>query len=211
MSAKTIYTYMGALKPRGSNANYCSAGQLSPLFNDPYYKTIGFGTRIFLGGGIGYVTGAGTQHKPGVKRTPKGIPRSPAGTISVMGDLKRMSAKWLMGASLQGYGCSLSVGLGIPIPILNEKMAVYTAITDADIFTQVVDYSHDYPQGTGQTLGEVSYAELKSGSIRLNGEDIATVPLSSTVRAREIAQMLKDWIAKGKFLLGEPQAMLPSA
>ncbi len=211
MSAKTIYTYMGTLKPRGRNANYCSAGQLSPLFNDPCYKTIGFGTRIFLGGGIGYVTGAGTQHKPGVKRTRKGIPRTPAGTISVMGDLKRMSAKWLMGASLQGYGCSLSVGLGIPIPILNEKMAGYTAIADDDIFTQVVDYSHDYPQGTGQTLGEVSYAELKSGSIRLNGEDITTVPLSSTVRAREIAQMLKDWIAKGKFLLGAPQAMLPGA
>ncbi|MGD9301619.1 MAG: homocysteine biosynthesis protein, partial [Desulfobacterales bacterium] len=37
---KTIYTYMGALKPRAANANYCSAGQLSPLFNDPYYKTI---------------------------------------------------------------------------------------------------------------------------------------------------------------------------
>jgi uncharacterized protein (DUF39 family) len=128
-----------------------------------------------------------------------------------MGDLKRMSAKWLMGASLQGYGCSLSVGLGIPIPILNEQMAGYTAVADEDIFTQIVDYSHDYPQGTGQTLGEVSYAALKSGSIHLNGEDITTVPLSSTVRAREIAQMLKDWIAKGKFLLGAPQVTLPTA
>jgi uncharacterized protein (DUF39 family) len=210
LSPKTIYTYMGTLKPRGQNANYCSAGQLSPLFNDPYYKTIGMGTRIFLGGGIGYVTGAGTQHKPRAKRTRKGVPRSPAGTISVMGDLKRMSAKWLMGASIQGYGCSLSVGLGIPIPILNEDMAGYTGVSDEDLFTQVVDYSHDYPQGTGVTLGEVSYAELRSGRIRLNGEEFATVPLSSTVRAREIASMLKDWIAKGKFLLGEPQTTLPS-
>ena len=209
-SAKTIYTYMGTLKPRSANANYCSAGQLSPLFNDPLYNTIGFGTRIFLGGGIGYVTGAGTQHKPGVKRTRKGVPRSPSGTISVMGDLKRMSAKWLVGASLQGYGCSLSVGLGIPIPILNEAMAGYTAVSDEDLFTQIVDYSHDYPQGTGKTLGQVSYAELKSGSIRVDGEDIPTVPLSSTVRAREIAQLLKDWITKGKFLLGEPQAKIAS-
>ncbi|MGD8241680.1 MAG: homocysteine biosynthesis protein [Desulfobacterales bacterium] len=208
-SAKTIYTYMGTLKPRAANANYCSAGQLSPLFNDPLYKTIGFGTRIFLGGGIGYVTGAGTQHKPGVKRTRKGVPQSPSGTISVMGDLKRMSAKWLVGASLQGYGCSLSVGLGIPIPILNEAMAGYTAVSDEDLFTQIVDYSHDYPQGTGKTLGQVSYAELKSGAIRLDGEDIPTAPLSSTVRAREIAQLLKDWITKGKFLLGEPQSKLP--
>jgi uncharacterized protein (DUF39 family) len=48
---RTIYTYMGALKPKMGNVNYCSAGQLSPLFNDPYFKTIGLGTRIFLGGG----------------------------------------------------------------------------------------------------------------------------------------------------------------
>jgi uncharacterized protein (DUF39 family) len=120
-----------------------------------------------------------------------------------------MSAKWLVGASLQGYGCSLSVGLGIPIPILNEAMAGYTAVSDEDLFTQIVDYSHDYPQGTGKTLGQVSYAELKSGAIRLDGEDIPTAPLSSTVRAREIAQLLKDWITKGKFLLGEPQSKLP--
>jgi uncharacterized protein (DUF39 family) len=211
MSKKTIYTYMGTLKPRCANANYCSAGQLSPLFNDPYYKTIGFGTRIFLGGGIGYVAGPGTQHKPGAKRTRKGLPRSPAGTISVTGDLKRMSAKWLMGASIQGYGCSLSVGLGLPIPILNEDMAICTAVSDEDLFTQIVDYSHDYPQGTGQTLGEVSYADLKSGQIRIDGEDVVTVPLSSTVRAREIALLLKDWIAKGKFLLGVPQTTLPSS
>ena len=53
LSDKIIYTYMGVLKPKLGNANYCSAGQLSPLLNDPYYKTIGVGTRIFLGGGIG--------------------------------------------------------------------------------------------------------------------------------------------------------------
>ena len=46
---KIKYTYMGTLKPGMANANYCSAGELSPLFNDPYLKTIGIGTRIFLG------------------------------------------------------------------------------------------------------------------------------------------------------------------
>lgn len=50
LSYRTIYTYMGGLKANLGNANYCSAGQLSPLLNDPYYKTIGIGTRIFLGG-----------------------------------------------------------------------------------------------------------------------------------------------------------------
>ena len=207
---RTIYTYMGTLKPKMSNANYCSAGELSPLFNDPYYKTIGLGTRIFLGGGVGYVTWNGTQHKPTVERMPNGTPVRPAGTLWVMGDLKQMSPRWLVGVSIQGYGCSLAVGLGIPIPILNEEMARYTGVSDEEIFTQVIDYGKDYPSGKSKSLAQVSYAELKSGTIQVNGESIPTVPLSSVIRAREIAETLKSWITDGRFLLGEPQMLLPS-
>jgi uncharacterized protein (DUF39 family) len=209
LTNKTIYTYMGVLKPKAGNANYCSAGQLSPLFNDPFYKTIGLGTRIFLGGGQGYVTWSGTQHKPGVKRTKKGVPLTPAGTLWVMGDLKKMSPKWLVGLSILGYGCSLAVGLGIPVPILNEEMVRHTAVSDEEIFTQIIDYGNDYPNGISKSYGQVSYAQLKSGSITFKGEKIPTVPLSSVVKAREIAQTLKQWISKGKFLLGEPQFTLP--
>lgn len=210
LTNKTIYTYMGVLKPKAGNANYCSAGQLSPLFNDPYYKTIGLGTRIFLGGGEGYVTWYGTQHKPSVKRTKKGVPLTPAGTLWVMGDLKKMSPNWLVGVSLQGYGCSLAVGLGIPIPILNEEIVQYTAISDEDLFTQIVDYGYDYWNGISKSYGQVSYAELKSGFINLKGKKVQTVPLSSIVKAREISEILKDWISLGKFMLGEPQFTLPS-
>lgn len=210
LTNKTIYTYMGVLKPKAGNANYCSAGQLSPLFNDPYYKTIGLGTRIFLGGGEGYVTWYGTQHKPSVKRTKKGVPLTPAGTLWVMGDLKKMSPNWLVGVSLQGYGCSLAVGLGIPIPILNEEIVQYTAISDEDLFTQIVDYGYDYWNGISKSYGQVSYAELKSGFINLKGKKVQTVPLSSIVKAREISEILKDWISQGKFMLGEPQFTLPS-
>jgi L-aspartate semialdehyde sulfurtransferase len=210
LTRKTVYTYMGALKPKAGNANYCSAGQLSPLFNDPYYRTIGLGTRIFLGGGEGYVTWAGTQHNPRARRNRQGVPTSPAGTLWVMGDLKKMSPKWLVGASLQGYGCSLSVGLGVPIPILNEEMARYTAVSDEQIYTQIVDYGQDYPSGKSKSLGSVSYAQLKSGAIKLNGHTVSTVPLSSVVKAREIAEILKKKISKGTFLLGEPQFTLPA-
>ena len=208
-SKKTIYTYMGTLKPGAANANYCSAGQLSPLFNDPFYRTIGLGTRIFLGGGVGYVTWHGTQHNPKVKRTDKGMPMSPAGTLWVMGDLKQMSDRWLMGVSIRGYGCSLSVGLGIPIPVLNAEIAETCAVADDELFTHIVDYSSDYPNGTGRNLGQVSYAQLKSGSIELEGHTVPAVPLSSVVRAREIADTLKKWIEKGDFLLTEAQMTLP--
>jgi L-aspartate semialdehyde sulfurtransferase len=207
---KTIYTYMGTLKPKGGNANYCSAGQLSPLFNDPYYKTIGLGTRIFLGGGVGYVTWPGTQHKPAVERTPGGAPVFPSGTLMVMGDMKQMDPAWLVAAAIQGYGVSLSVGLGIPIPILNEEMAAFTAVSDEALFTHVVDYGNDYPRGKSRNYGRVSYAQLKSGSITVEGKEIPTVPLSSMVKAREIAEQLKKWIRAGDFLLGEPQFTLPA-
>jgi uncharacterized protein (DUF39 family) len=211
LTRKTIYTYMGVLKPKGANANYCSAGQLSPLFNDPYYLTTGLGTRIFLGGAQGYVTWSGTQHKPGVKRTKKGIPLTPAGTLWVQGDLKKMNPQWLMGLSILGYGCSLAVGLGIPIPILNEEIVKYTAVSDEEIFTQIVDYGNDYPNGVSKSYGKVSYAQLKSGTITFRKEKIPTVPMSSLVKAREIADTLKQWISDGEFLLGEPQFTLPSS
>lgn len=210
LSEKTIYTYMGTLKANCRNANYCSAGELSPLLNDPYLLTIGLGTRIFLGGGIGYVTWHGTQHNPGALRSPKGTPRRPAGTLMVQGDLKQMSPDWLRGVSIQGYGCSLAVGLGVPIPILNEEMAYFTGVADRDIYTQVVDYGHDYTNRVDRNYGEVSYAQLRSGQIEVAGKKVPTAPLSSRVKALEIAELLKQWIYDRKFEITEPVARLPS-
>lgn len=208
-SDKVVHTYMGMLKPKCKNANYCSAGELSPLFNDPLYRTIGIGTRIFLGGSVGYVTWNGTQHNPDSPRTEKGVPLRPSGTMMVQGDLKQMDAAWIKGLSILGYGCSLAVGLGVPIPILDSEMAAYTGISDDELFTQVVDYGYDYTNGIARSYGEVSYAQLKSGSIVVNGEDVPTAPLSSVAKAREIAETLKDWIEQGAFTLHEPAMNLP--
>jgi uncharacterized protein (DUF39 family) len=210
LSGKTKYTYMGVLKPNVGNANYSTSGQLSPLFNDPYYLTMGLGTKIFLGGAKGYIIGPGTQHNPHAKRGGNGVPLTPAGTLMTTGNLKEMNPKWVAGASMLGYGCSLMVGLGVPIPILNEELARFTGISDEEIYTQIIDYGKDYPKGEAKSLGQVSYAELKSGTIRFNGRDIPTVPLSSYVRALEIARILREWIEKGEFVLTEPQEMLPT-
>lgn len=206
---RTIYTYMGVLKPQLGNANYSTAGQLSPLFNDPYYKTIGIGTRIFLGGGTGHIAWQGTQHNPDVLRTDKGVPRRPAGTLAVIGDLKQMSPRWLVGTSFIGYGATLTVGIGVPIPILSEEILSYTAVTDQEIFAPIVDYFEAYPQRRPDILGEVNYAQLKSGKIRVQRKEVPTASLSSYSRAVEIANTLKDWIQKGEFYLTEPVAPLP--
>ena len=209
LSNKIIYTYMGVLKPNLGNANYCSAGQLSPLLKDPFYQTIGIGTRIFLGGGIGYVAWQGTQFNPVALRNEKGIPKRGAGTLALIGDLKQMNSRWLVGTSMLGYGCTLTVGIGIPIPILSEEILEHSAATDADIQAAVIDYSEAYPNMKPDILGEVSYAQLKSGKITISGKEIPTASLSSYPRAVEIARTLKEWITNGKFLLTEPVVALP--
>ena len=207
---RTLYTYMGPLKPNMKNVNYATAGLLSPLFNDPYLRTIGLGTKIFLGGGIGWVLGAGTQHNPSPKRTERGIPLSPAGTLMLRGELKGMRARYLRGISFRGYGCSLAVGVGIPIPILDEEMAWFTGVGNEDILMPVKDYGYDYPNCDPRVLRHVPFSELLDGEIEVLGKKVATVPLTSHVLSLEIANELKDWISKGEFTLTQAQETIPS-
>lgn len=208
---RTLYTYMGILKPRLGNASYSTSGLLSPLLNDPYYKTIGIGTRIFLGGGTGYVAWNGTQHHPNVLRGENGVPQVPAGTLAVIGDLKQMTPDWLVGLSFIGYGATMAVGIGIPIPILNEEILRYTLVKDEDIFCPIVDYNEGYPYSKPIDLGFANFKELKSGRIKINDKEVITTPQSSYPRARKIASILKQWIQRGEFELSSPVAMLPSA
>ncbi len=208
-SDRMRYTYMGVLKPNMGNANYSSAGALSPLLNDPDYDTIGIGTRVFLGGGVGYVAWHGTQHNPHVPRLDNDVPRAPAGTLTLIGDLKEMSARWLVGTSMLGYGATLTLGIGVPIPILSDRVLQHTLVTDADIVAPVIDYATAQPQREPDILAEVTYAELRSGVIALLDRRVPASSLSSYPRAREIASILKSWIVSGSFLLTEPVAPLP--
>jgi len=90
-------TYMGTLLPNSSNVTYSTSGQLSPLLNDPEFKTIGIGTRVFIGGAQGYVAWNGTQHHT-TKEKINGVPTSPGATLTLVGDLKEMSSKFIKAA-----------------------------------------------------------------------------------------------------------------
>jgi uncharacterized protein (DUF39 family) len=206
-SSKTLYTYMGKLLPEFGNATFSSAGELSPLLNDPYYRTIGVGTRIFLGGAQGYVIWEGTQFNPGAPRTPNGVPKRPAGTLAVMGDLKQMDPEFLRGLTFTRYGSSLGIGIGVPIPILDEDMARCCAVTNHDILAAVFDYSQ--PTRSRPVLREASYEELRSGEISIKGKQVPTSSLSSLYKARQVSEVLKSWILKGEFNIQEPVQSLP--
>ena len=209
-SEKTIYTYMGTLEPKRKNANYCSAGQLSPLLNDPYYETIGVGMRVWMAGAQGLVYAEGTQHAGGTARNDAGIPKGGAGTLALTADMKQMNPEFVRGTSFRGYGVSLALGVGIPIPILNEDILKRTCIRDCDIHAPVVDYSVDYPQNTGKVIGYVTYEQLRSGEIEVEGKKIAVGSLSSYKKALKIANLLADEIREGDFLLAKPVAPLPT-
>ena len=197
-TSQKLYTYMGSLMPNLGNVTYSGAGVLSPLCNDPEYRTIGTGTRIFLGGAEGYIIGQGTQHSS----------KSGFGTLMVQGDLKEMDPEFIRASSFTGYGVSLYVGMGIPIPVLDEKVALSTAVSDADIITNVMDYG--IPSRDRPVVRQVTYEELRSGSIDIKGREVATSSFSSFKRSRQIAYILKDWISHGEFFLSQASENLPS-
>jgi uncharacterized protein (DUF39 family) len=204
---RPLSTYLGPLQPRLGNAVYANPGALSPLLNDPDLEAIGIGTRIFLGGGVGYVAWEGTQHFPLQRRLPNRTPIGPAATLALIGDAKQMRPEWVRGCYFKGYGPSLMLGVGVPIPILNEQVAAHCAVQDADIVAPVMDFS--IPRRVRPTFGLVSYAQLKAGSITIEGQPVRTAPLASVYLARQVASELKGWIEAGQFELAAPVTPLP--
>lgn len=204
-SNRIKYTYMGSLLPKLGNANYSTSGELSPLLNDPEMRTIGMGTRIFLGGTTGYVSWYGTQFKTDAELNEHGVPVTNAATLSVIGDARQMNTSYIKAAYYEKYGVSIFVGIGIPIPVLDEDMASRVMIRNDQITTRILDYGNsEHPE-----LGRVNYDILVSGEIELNGKKIRTSSLSSIYKAREIAELLKKQVSSGSFLLSEPVETFP--
>lgn len=189
---ETIYTYMSTLLPNYGNITFSGSGELSPLNNDPYYETIGPGTRIFIGGSQGHIFWEGTQHNP----------KEGLGTIMTVGNLKEMNPKYIRGVTIEKYGVSLYVGIGIPIPVLNESIARTTGVGDEEITTSILDYG--IPRREKPEVKKVSYSDLKSGEIELKGNKTPVSPLTSIKKTREISELLKEQIEKGEFFLSKP-------
>ena len=201
-SNKPIYTYMGTLKENYGNITFSTSGELSPLINDPYYRTIGIGTRIFIGGAQGYVSWQGTQFNSSVKRDENGIPNTPGGTLAVVGDLKDMNTKYIKAGVFKNYGVTMFMGIGIPIPILDVKMLKQVSIENKDIFTNIIDYS--VSDREKPIIKKVSYLELGSGEVEINGKKIKAKRLTSLEKSREIAEELKKQIKEGEFFIQKP-------
>lgn len=204
-SDRLLHTYMGTLLPNLRNASYSSAGELSPLLNDPDCRTIGLGTRIFLCGAKGYVVWNGTQFNCSKPLNEHGVPMGNARTLALMGEMREMSTEFMRGAYFEKYGVTMYVGVGVPIPVLDEDMAARVSIRNSQIDTFIEDY------GDGcKLIGQVNYEQLRSGEIEFRGKKIHTAPLSSLAKARQIADILKEWIQRGEFELTAPVRPMPT-
>jgi uncharacterized protein (DUF39 family) len=196
---RVLNTYMGTLLPGSGNVTYSGAGVLNPISNDPKFRLIGSGVPIFLCGAPGIVVGEGTQHSPA----------GGFGTLMVTGDMKQMSPDYLRAATMSGYGVTMYVGLGVPLPVLDLDVVRATAVRDEDISVDIMDYG--VPSRDRPALQKVTYAELRSGTVELNGEEVRTSPLSSYRRARQVAGELKRWIEAGTMTLSLPTRLIDPA
>lgn len=201
---RSLFTYLGPLQPQLGNAVYSNPGAIAPLFNDPELRLVGVGSRVFLGGGVGYVVGEGTQHFPLQKRLPNCTPIGPAATLALVGDARQMTTEWVRGCYFHNYGPSLMLGVGVPLPVLDEAVVERCAVRDEELVAPVVDFS--IPRRVRPTFGLVSYAQLKSGKITVDTKSVRVAPLASIPRSRRVAEILRDWIAAGEFTLTEPVA-----
>lgn len=205
-TSREVDTYMGKLLPELGNATFSTSGELSPLLKDPNMRAIGIGTRIFIGGTQGFVTWQGTQFDTTKPKNEYGVPINPAATLALIGDLKNMTSEFVKAAYFTGYGITLFMGIGIPIPILDEDMAKSVAVRNEQIETCIFDYGkEDRPM-----LGRVNYAQLRSGTITLNGKTIKTTALSSLTKARQIASLLRLEIKERRFEIVKPIQAFPA-
>lgn len=191
-SGDTLFTYMGTLTPYNGNVSYSGAGTLNPICNDPNFRLIGSGVPIFLGGAHGMVVGEGTQHSSAGN----------FGTLMTTGDMNDMSTDFLRAGYMYRYGPTLYLGVGIPLPVLDLDVVRKTAVRDEDILVSVKDYG--VPSRSRPVVRQVSYAELKSGRIEINGEEVRTSSLSSYRRAKMVAEKVKSWVQEGQMTLCLP-------
>ena len=182
-SSELLGTYKGIVLPFYSNCVYTGTGELNPLVNDPDGEVIGIGTRVLLSGAQAYIIGEGTQHNP-----EKG-----ASTTMVRCRFRDMSPKYLRADVFEYYASSLHIGLAVPIPILNLKIAKNCSIRDHEITTVIKDAAdQNHWDGIKPVIRKVNYKELKSGKITLPGGKV--VPCSSVSSLFMAKKMIKELI-----------------
>ena len=205
-SERTLFTYMGKLLPHYGNATYSSAGQLSPLLKDPKLRTIGIGTRIFLGGaprlcGLG---GHPVQDQFAVKN---GVPVARPAHLAVIGDLKQMSSEFVRALNFKNYGVSLGRRPRRPDPDTGRGRDALRLGPGRPDLRSGARLCHPIQDPQADPRGQLRRASLREHrDQRQEGQDLLAVLVRE---GKAVAETLKKQIAKGEFLLTQAVAPLP--
>jgi len=196
-----INSHMGTLIGKLENSTFNSSTFLNPLINDPFCKTIGVGTSVWVAGSKGVIVGHGSHHNPNQKRNEHGIPVGPSITLSSIVDISSMNPKWVKPGHIQSFGPVLFIGVAIAIPVLDKEIAEHLSITDNQIHTTIVDFS--IPRRTKPTFGQCTYFELRTSTVSINNKPTLTAPLTSMAYSIESCNELKNDILNKKFILSK--------
>lgn len=125
---------------------FSGCGELNPLQNDPYMKTICAGSKVLLNGAEGYVIGRGTRssdEKP---------------NMMITADMKGMDPHYL-GGFKTGAGPEVFDSVAAAIPVLDDAILKETFIQNKDIKLPVTDI-----RGRHHVLGFTDYNEVWGGA-----------------------------------------------
>ncbi len=184
------------------NALYSCGGAGSIGLAMPSLSLLGPGSPVLVGGAIGWVMGSGSGHQPGVRRLASGHACSPGAVAAVSVDLHGLRPEWLRACFFEGQGAALLVGIAAPIPLINASVALQAACDDEDLEAPVLDIA--IPRRLKPSFGPISYAQLKSGAIQVEGRRLTAAPAHSPRLAEGIGRELIAWLEDGRFPLRLP-------
>ena len=107
----------------------------------------------------------------------------------------------------EGHGSALLVAIAAPVPLINGSVALQAACGDDDLEAPVLDFG--IPRRVRPSFGNVSYAQLHSGSLSLRGRGLVCAPGHSPRLTAEIGHVLAEQLREGLFPLRLPLQPLP--
>ncbi|MEB3234993.1 MAG: homocysteine biosynthesis protein [Cyanobacteriota bacterium] len=190
------------------SALYTCAGPGSIGLTMPALSQLGPGSPVLVGGGLGWVLGAGSAHNPTVRRQASGHACAPGATAAVAVDLDQLDPALIRCGYLDGHGSAVLVAIAAPVLLLHGTIAAQAAATAEDLQAPVLDLA--IPRRVKPQLGMVPYSQLRAGRLALAGQTLHCSPAHSPRLAAAACELLKDALQQGRFPLTAPLRPLPA-
>ena len=191
-----------------TSALYSCRGPGSIGLSMPGLQDLGAGSPVLVGGAIGWVSGPGSGHNPATKRSPSGHALGPGACCALQVDLHGLKPSAIRSTRLPDGSSGLLVAIAAPIPLLNRSRAEQLLATAEALSAPLLDFG--IPRRVRPSPASASYAELLSGSVRLDERQLSAAPAHSPRLAEEAAAQLQEMLQSGDFPLRLPLAPLPS-